>query len=404
MKLTFLAQPFPSFGGSTATWLTDVLVNSSATRLQLAVAWVKRSGLARLNDSLAAFRQRGGEASAIVGIDEGGATAQGLRLAMEVFDSVHIYHERGSRTFHPKVYLASGATMANILIGSSNLTAGGLFSNNEVGLKCELDLKQEFDRALFEEVREWFDMLYSDSEVCLPLTAELLAALLDDPSYRVGDENRPRRPGAPAEEDHDSIVTPPRTQNLFGTSTLRKTGFPPPLQVSETSQGKQRATRRRMRTERPAHRWWKCMPRADAQQPQRGKTNVTGVLRLAKARHPIDSQTYFRHQMFGDAEWETLQTPNGLRDTAHIPFEVVIDGANLGEIKLKVDHSQHREAGQRNIVTLIHWGRLGSALRQTDYTGAWVVLEAWADGRHRLEISWVEPKPFEHRGARSGGA
>ena len=404
MKLTFLAQPFPSFGGSTATWLTDVLVNSSATRLQLAVAWVRRSGLARLNDSLAAFRQRGGEASAIVGIDEGGATAQGLRLAMEVFDSVHIYHERGSRTFHPKVYLASGATMANILIGSSNLTAGGLFSNNEVGLKCELDLKQEFDRALFEEVREWFDMLYSDSGVCLPLTAELLAALLNDPSYKVGDENRPRRPSAQSEEERDSIVSAPRTQNLFGVSTLRKTGFPPPLQVSEKSQGKQRATRRRMRTERPVHRWWKRMSPSDAQQPPGKNTAVTGNLKLTKARHRIDSQRYFRYDMFGAANWKGVQTKRGPLEIATLRFEVVIEGRLHGEIPLKLDHAEHRIANQHNVATWLHWGSFGPTLRQTDYTGAWVVLEAWADGRHRLEISWVEPKPPEHRGARSGGA
>jgi len=393
MKLTFLAQPFPSFGGSTATWLTDVLANPSVTRLQLAVAWIKRSGLARLSDSLAVFRQRGGEVSAIVGIDERGATAQGLRLAIEIFDSVHIYHERGSRTFHPKVYLASGATTANILIGSSNLTAGGLFSNNEVGLKCELDLKQEFDRALFGEIREWFDMLYSDSEVCLPLTAELLDALLNDPSYEVGDENRPRRRGYQAEEDRDSIVTSPRIQNLFGVSTLPKTGFAPPLQVSTASQGKQRATRTKVRAERVLYRWWKPMAPADAQQPRGGKTNVTGVLRLAKAGHDIDSQTYFRHRMFGAANWETVQTRGGPLETTSVQFEVVIDGTNLGQIELKVDHAQHRVANQHNIATLIHWGHLEPTFRRTDYTGAWVVLEALSSGRYRLTITRTNPAP-----------
>ena len=127
MQISFQGQPIKSFGGWSADWLAERLQDVSVQRLEIAVAWVKRSGLSRVRDGLVAFRKRGGKTSAIVGIDEGGATVQGLELALQLIDDVRVYHVLGRRTFHPKVYFASGVSSAHLLVGSNNLTAGGLF-------------------------------------------------------------------------------------------------------------------------------------------------------------------------------------------------------------------------------------------------------------------------------------
>ena len=397
MKAKFIAQPLRAFGGWTASWLLETLRDPNITRLDLAVAWIKRSGLARFRDDFVAFHRRGGVASAILGIDEGGATVQGLRLANELFDRVHIYYEPGRRrTFHPKVYLASGAECASLLIASSNLTAGGLFSNYEAALACQLELGQEEDRKLVTQVQAWLEALYSDSSLCLPLTDDLLASVVGDPRYRVRDEDRSTRADLTKPDDYDGVALAD-THELFGQSILRRAGFPPSLHVSDRRQGtargsprvthKPRADRARVRL-----RWWKQMSAADAQHPTGRRTNVTGNLKLAKARHSIDQRSFFVDRMFRDADWETRQMPRGPLRTALIPFDVTIDGSSLGEVQLKVDHAEFRIAHQGNIPTWLHWMTLGAVLRQNDHTGAWVILEALSDGRFRLTITRTEPE------------
>jgi len=397
MKARFIAQPLIALGGRTAAWLLETLRDPNIVRLDLAVAWMKRSGLARFKDDFVAFHRRGGVASAILGIDEGGATVQGLRVANELFDSVHVYYEPGRRTFHPKVYLASGAESASLLVASSNLTAGGLFSNYEAALACELEFDHEEDRKLLAEVQEWFKALYSDSGLCLPLTDELLASLVTDERYKVADEDRWKRARSTGADDYDGVAVA-NTHELFGRSILQRAPLPPPLRPSKgaprAAKGRPAPAQMRPATRVKAPpRWWKQLARADAQQPNRQNTSVTAVLRLSKAQHGIDSQTYFRYVLFRAAKWETVEARGVQRDKALITFDVVVDEVDLGEVQMVVDHAPHREARQHNIVTLIHWGPvLGPRLRRTDFTGAWVLLEALPAGRFRLTITRTEPK------------
>lgn len=194
MEISFLGQPL-QFGAQVAQWLQERLGDPQVGSLQIGVAWVKRSGLLRLRDDFVRFRERGGKISVIIGIDEGGATEQGLCLALELFDKVYVFHEPPSapgRTYHPKVYLASGTTKADLLVGSSNVTAGGLFSNYEASLECELDFGVDEDEKLLAQVRNWFDTLRSDNNACKLLDEQLLQVLLQGRSYyRIGNEDRP---------------------------------------------------------------------------------------------------------------------------------------------------------------------------------------------------------------------
>jgi hypothetical protein len=137
-------------------------------------------------------------------------------------------------------------------------------------------------------------------------------------------------------------------------------------------------------------RWFKKLPNSDAQHPQTG--NATGALRLTKATHLIDWRTYFRHDFFASAHWQTTQSQHGQPlDFANVTFDVVIDGQALGARTLRVDHAPHREQGQSNVPTDLKWGNLSPALLATDYTDYWVVLERLVNGDFRLEIAQADP-------------
>jgi hypothetical protein len=124
VHVRFVSQPFHG-GTDLRDFLQAVAAQPGIRTLRMVVAWAKRSGLARAADELNAIRASGGMVIAIVGVSEGGATEQGLRMLIEHTDEAYVFHDR-KRTFHPKVYLAESGDHAMLLAGSHNLTAGGL--------------------------------------------------------------------------------------------------------------------------------------------------------------------------------------------------------------------------------------------------------------------------------------
>src|SRR4051794_39861743 len=130
MGFRFIGQPFPS-SRQVGAVVGDALCDGDFDRAWFAVAWGKRSGLSRLTSAIGEFKRGGGRAEAVLGVDEGGATKEGLQLALELFDSAYVFHDPGPRTFHPKIYVVRGDARAVAVVGSGNLTCGGLFTNFE---------------------------------------------------------------------------------------------------------------------------------------------------------------------------------------------------------------------------------------------------------------------------------
>jgi HKD family nuclease len=120
------------------------LADDRFNRLTVLVAWAKENGLQRIRPLLSAFRERGGTARIILGIDEGGASVEGLRDAISDFNEATVVHD-ASRTFHPKLYIVDGETASVIVAGSGNMTRGGLFANYEAGVCLDLDLTRKAD-------------------------------------------------------------------------------------------------------------------------------------------------------------------------------------------------------------------------------------------------------------------
>jgi hypothetical protein len=79
MKATFVSQPF-SGGPDMQSFIVSCAADPAMSQLDIVVAWAKRSGLRLVEPSLAAFKARGGTIRMIVGVSEGGATRQGLKV------------------------------------------------------------------------------------------------------------------------------------------------------------------------------------------------------------------------------------------------------------------------------------------------------------------------------------
>jgi hypothetical protein len=407
MLVKFVTQPFED-GTDLRDFIHSVSVDPELNSLSVIVAWAKRSGLRRIQKDLEAFSLRGGCFNAIVGVSEGGATRQGLEALIALADQAHVFHDAG-RTFHPKIYLAEGPDKGLLLIGSHNLTAGGLAWNHEAGLWCELDLRVEADRKLRDQVAGYFARLLADSSICLPLDGSLLVAMLAEVSLKIQDEDKSQRPpvhSPDAPEESDSAAPGAGSgHSLFGKSSEKKRTAPVitgPLQATPgASKTKTKPAATTVPTKRATSvspgttaipnaakvtkRWFKLLDGTAAQQPPGAKTNPTGNLRLSQEDFAIDHTKYFRQVFFAGLAWNPR--PKDPRfDTVHVPMSVSLDGVPQGVMDFEISHAPHRLSGQGNVTTVLHWKPLSATLRATSYVGRFVTLERRDDGTFALTI------------------
>lgn len=126
--MKFILQPF---NGQIGNEIINFLNLDDFNNFIFLVAFAKNSGVLRLKDNFNAFRKRGGKIHAYVGIDLGGTSYEALTCLLHVTDNLGVVHFENSQTFHPKIYYFSGPTKNALIVGSSNLTSGGLWINCE---------------------------------------------------------------------------------------------------------------------------------------------------------------------------------------------------------------------------------------------------------------------------------
>lgn len=405
MPLRFVGQPF-SEDAQIGRVLRDALNDDELASLWIATAWAKRSGLSRIRSAVTEFTERGGASQVIVGIDEGGATREGLELCLELFRESFVYHDPGTRTFHPKLYAVEGTDRAVIVIGSGNLTRGGLFTNYEAALVLEAARDDDEDWQVRDDARAYFDRLLDGGDAIRPLDPDLIDVLEAEgwvtsearQNARRAAESRQRRQrrrlfggavgglaGAPApelpalpdeEEDEDSVLTPPEAAPAPPPA-------PPPAPAHAAAPPAAPAAPPQV-----VARWRKRLPASDAQH-QVG--NITGNVRLTQAREfngAIPFLTYFRYDFFGNETWiSSRDRNNNVLEIATVPFDTTIMGVARGVVPLEIDHAPHRESEQHNHATVLHWGPLAPIMRQRDYTGRVLELARLSDGSYRLTIA-----------------
>lgn len=61
-------------------------------------------------------------------------------------------------TFHPKIFSFASPERAELVVGSGNLTQGGLYTNYEAGVRVSLDLSDETQRGVFDDIEGVLDV------------------------------------------------------------------------------------------------------------------------------------------------------------------------------------------------------------------------------------------------------
>ena len=152
------------------------------TDFRAAVAFAKRSGTRHIVPALSEF-SRTRHAEIVTGIDHRGTSAEGLRDllgAVRPNGRILVFHNLVPSTFHPKIYLFKSPDTAELLIGSGNLTQGGLFTNYEATMRLTLDLCDPDHTAVLQSVETTLDTwMDTESATARVLDAKFLDQLIE---------------------------------------------------------------------------------------------------------------------------------------------------------------------------------------------------------------------------------
>ena len=120
-----------------------------STDLRVAVAFMSHRGLGVIRPSLAAALQAGATVEFLVGLDMRTTEPEALQAVLDLSHGsgeVALYCYAGLTgvgTYHPKLYLSRMPDVATFIVGSSNLTEGGLKRNVEINVLIEADIRDE---------------------------------------------------------------------------------------------------------------------------------------------------------------------------------------------------------------------------------------------------------------------
>lgn len=151
--MELLTQPF---NGSLGDRLKELLRSGKFNKLNMAVAFAKNSGVLRLINDFDFFLKNGGKINAYIGVDLGGTSYEALTALLPRTTSLHIIHAETTQSFHSKMYNFIGEDEELLIVGSNNLTGGGLWTNFESSLIVSTDYKDnvhmqgEFSRYVEE--------------------------------------------------------------------------------------------------------------------------------------------------------------------------------------------------------------------------------------------------------------
>lgn len=158
-------------GGQIGNHLKSYLESPKFNKLIIVVAFAKNSGVLRLKKSFEEFRKSGAEIEVYVGIDLDGTSYEALISLLKIANKLTVVHLESGQTFHPKIYSFTSPEECVLIVGSSNLTSGGLWTNIEASMILTEDNNAEMS-AVQKDLANFIEQLENTSNVCFEIRNE----------------------------------------------------------------------------------------------------------------------------------------------------------------------------------------------------------------------------------------
>jgi HKD family nuclease len=346
----------------------------------LSVAFANEAGVELVAEQI---ERAGNKTTAFVGINNAITSRQALTRLFQLGVRLFVV-DTGSPNilFHPKLYFARGAEQARLIVGSANLTAGGLNNNVEAGMAVELDLAIDADRAVAEQVEAEFDRSLTTFATNITAMENLEAIQHLQDTNRLLDEAVIRAQRAAAASQRLSDAQSP-TDWVSPIKLLVKPIWPTSRQSAVGDANSTTPDRTPPDTATPSPvapvipalpDWdlvWRsnALTERDLNIPTGGNTAVTGSMLFKQGQWShVDQRHYFRDDVFGDLIWTADSRPRRTHlERARANFTMVIEGVNHGDYTLRLTHNgdaTSRAYEQSNSMTQVHWEGVTGLIRR----------------------------------------
>ena len=335
------------------------------------VAYINQSGVGLLSTELANIGTR---LAVFAGIRNDITSRQGLEDLLGFGGKIYVV-DTGARTptYHPKIFFAKGPTEARLVIGSANLTAGGLNNNIEASVKLTLNLGEATDKTLTDLIFASFKKLpgkYPNNVIPVTTSAELLAL---EKAGRLLDESLVSAPHPAAASTKPADDTVPKIKLLVHriySAPRKATAIPVvPTPVTPAVKPPTRIAWEQVWISKP-------LTERDLTIPKSKNTHATGSINLDKGllAETVDHRHYFRNDVFNGLTW----TPASRTvDEALATFQLVVKDIEYGKASLRIAHTTSttsRSYRQRNALTRLSWGPLRTFIANPDLLGRGLTL------------------------------
>ncbi|MBC8756025.1 phospholipase D family protein [Kordia sp. YSTF-M3] len=367
MKISFLGQGIePTSKNAVGNLLVQFLKEKKFNSFTGFSAFASEAGIYGLSGHINSAKKNFKNLTIIVGIDQGGTSKEALEEILSLNIKSYIFYQEENPIFHPKFYLFEGPNDVKIILGSSNLTRTGLFTNIESSLLVEFNQTDKDGLALLSELKTYYKSLLNLSDPNIfkidnkVINDFFLDGIVPDEATRkrnyskgtsssTGKKSKKSKVPKRSVSKVPSSIFPSKSKKSKPTTVVPVAPISPTVPVTTTITSK--------------HLVWKKLKlsNSDAQDVPAG-TAITGNLKLAQARFKlgtkvIDQKTYFRNQVFNKLTWVKTKPHSATYEETFGVFDISISGKSIGKFTLKLSHDSSRVAGQGNTPTWLHWGR-----------------------------------------------
>lgn len=374
MKILFLGQ---GYNKATHRSVGEYLIHSLETRQFNTFTGISAFASAAAVELLSEYllNNEFKQINIIVGIDQEGTSKDALEEILKLDVNSYIFYQKESPIFHPKIYLFESETKTMLIVGSSNLTTNGLFSNIESSILIEFDNTDMQGQALLHDLKSHYSTLFDFSDSNLfKLTSEVIQAFVDKGIVpeKVNWKNKYKKTEEKVRTTDDSLEVPSReTVKLpreFKRLKARRENV-----VTDVIEETCIEIDNTINLDELSLVWTsKELSRRDLNIPIGENTHSTGSMFFSKGNTPnIDQKHYFRDVVFCDLQWQKdSKQPHLERAKAQFCIYTLGQGPNTFNLALTHNTDTKSKAYlQNNSMTWISWGAAKDYIAKEELLG-----------------------------------
>lgn len=375
MNITLLGQGYePISNNSVGKYLIKFLADTDFHSFVGISAFASQAGVNGLSKHIAAAKKHLKIITIVTGVDQKGTSQEALEALLNLKINAFVFYQPSYTIFHPKIYFFEGVDKSELIIGSSNLTSQGLFTNVEASLLISIDNSVEADRKVVEQLKDYFIGIFDFTDPNLKkLSKKIIADLV---KAKVVPTEAERKAAQDKAEKAERTETENIISKIFPKRALAKIptefrGSPKPKATDESE-----TVERIVVKSKPPKLVWESGPltERDLNIPKGSNTNNTGSMLIKKGLlKNIDQRHYFRDTVFATLNWVRDTKPNTAHyERAIAKFRIIVEGMDFGIFELRLSHNTKTDTTSykdKNSMTSISWGAAKKIIAKEELIG-----------------------------------